>query len=140
MVYSRMLNIVPCLYSRTLFIHSKCNSLYLLTPNSQSIPSTPSPLATPSLFSMSLSLFCFIKVHNTFCHPQKKSWNPWQSPHFSPSPQTQASPRLHSVFNFHINTHLCFHKLLSEPLVWSVDAGPLPPHPPWQPQVCSLCL
>ena len=42
-----------------LFIHAKCNSLYLLTPNSQSILPLPLfPLAIPSLFSMSVSLFC----------------------------------------------------------------------------------
>ena len=28
----------PMLYSTTLFIHSKCNNLHLLAPNSQSIP------------------------------------------------------------------------------------------------------
>ena len=41
-------------YSRTLlFIHSKCNGLNLLTPDSQSIPLPPhSPLAAPSLISM----------------------------------------------------------------------------------------
>ena len=39
MVYPRRLDIVPCAISRTLlFIHSKCNSLHLSTPNSQSIP------------------------------------------------------------------------------------------------------
>ena len=33
---------IPVLYSRiSLFIHSKCNSLHLLTPNSQSIPLPP---------------------------------------------------------------------------------------------------
>ena len=51
----------PVLYIRTvLFIYSKCNSLHLPTPNSQSIPLPPSsPLATASLFSMSMSLFLF---------------------------------------------------------------------------------
>ena len=49
------------LYSRTLlFIHSMYNHLHLLTPTSDSTPSlTPSPLATTSLFSMSVSLFLF---------------------------------------------------------------------------------
>ena len=50
------------LSSRTsLFIHSKCNSLHLLqTSYSQSIPlPPPSPLATASLFFMSVC-FCFI--------------------------------------------------------------------------------
>ena len=43
MVYHRISNIVPCaIYSRTLlFIHSICNSLRLLTPNSQSVPPRP---------------------------------------------------------------------------------------------------
>ena len=57
------------LYSRILLlIHSRWNSLYLLTPNSQSIPfPPPSLLATTILFSMSvsLSLFCIL-VH--LCH------------------------------------------------------------------------
>ena len=50
------------LYSRTLlFIHPIYTSLHLLTPNSQSIPLlSPSPLATTSLFFMSVSLFCFV--------------------------------------------------------------------------------
>ena len=46
MVYHRILNIVlPCAISRTLLlIHPICNSLHLLTPNSQSTPPpTPSP-------------------------------------------------------------------------------------------------
>ena len=56
MVYHRILNIVRTL----LFIHSTYNSLHLLIPNSQSIPPPPlSPLATTSLFSMSVSLFLF---------------------------------------------------------------------------------
>ena len=44
MAYYRILNI-PVLYSRTwLFIHSICNSLYLLTANSQSnLPPLPYP-------------------------------------------------------------------------------------------------
>ena len=57
-------------YSRTsLLIHSKCNSVHLLTPNSQSLPllPAPSPLATTGLFSMSVSLFLFCRqVH--LCH------------------------------------------------------------------------
>ena len=46
------------LYSKNLLsIHFKCNSLHLLTLNSPSILSTsPFSLATPSLFSMSVSL------------------------------------------------------------------------------------
>ena len=40
MVYPRSLDIVPLLYSRTLFfIHSKFNSLDLLTPNPQFVHS-----------------------------------------------------------------------------------------------------
>ena len=47
MVYSKRLDIVLCAAHRTsLLIHSKCNSLHELTPNSKSIPlSSPSPLA-----------------------------------------------------------------------------------------------
>ena len=42
MVHHRILNIVPCAISRTLlFIHSLCNSLHLLIPNSQSTPLPP---------------------------------------------------------------------------------------------------
>ena len=42
MVYPRRLDIVPCAIYRTLlFIHSKCNSLHLPTPNSQFIPFPP---------------------------------------------------------------------------------------------------
>ena len=54
----------PVLYSRTLLlIHSICNSLHLLIPNSKSIPpvSPSSPLATTSLFSMSVNLFLFCR-------------------------------------------------------------------------------
>ena len=50
----------PLSYSRTLlFIHSISNTLHLLIPNSQSILPHPSPLATTSLFSLSVSLFPF---------------------------------------------------------------------------------
>ena len=59
----------PVQYSRTsLLIHSKCNSLRLLTPNSPSIPlPPPPPLATTGLFSMSVSLCLFCRqVH--LCH------------------------------------------------------------------------
>ena len=57
MVYPRRLVIIPC----ALLVHSKRNSLHLLTPNSQSIPLPPPPLATASLFSMAVSLFLFCK-------------------------------------------------------------------------------
>ena len=51
-----------------MLIHSKCNSLYLPTPNSLSIPLAPlSLLTTTSLFSMSLSLFLFCSSV-LFCH------------------------------------------------------------------------
>ena len=41
-VYPKRLDTVPVLYSKTsLHIHSKCNNLHLLTPNSQSIPLLP---------------------------------------------------------------------------------------------------
>ena len=50
-------------------MHSKCNSLHLLTPNSLSIPfPPPSPLITTSLFSMSVSLFLF-------CRQESKIWH-----------------------------------------------------------------
>ena len=43
----------PVLYSRTsVFIHSKCNSLHLLTPNSQSIPLPPLPSWQPQVCSL----------------------------------------------------------------------------------------
>ena len=74
MVYPRILNIAPCVYSRALlFIHPLYNSLYLLTTNSNpslphpslattnSNPSLPHPsLATASLLSVSVSCFYFI--------------------------------------------------------------------------------
>ena len=60
MVYLRRLD---KRYSTTLLsIHSNCNSLHLLTPSSPSIAlPPPSPWATTSLFSMSVSLFLFCK-------------------------------------------------------------------------------
>ena len=49
---------LPVLYSRiSLVIHSKGNRLHLLTPDSQSLPLPPLPLASTSLFSMSMSFF-----------------------------------------------------------------------------------
>ena len=59
----------PMTYSRTLLsIHSKCNSFYILTLSSLSIPVPPFfPLATTSLFFMSMSLFLFWK-QDYFCH------------------------------------------------------------------------
>ena len=59
----------PMLHNRTLlFIHSMYNSLYLLTPNSQSSPPPPpSPLAATSVSFMSVSLLLFSRwVH--LCH------------------------------------------------------------------------
>ena len=60
MVYYRILNIFPVLYSRTLFVHPICKSLQLLTPNSQSTPPTP-PLPTTSLVSILLRSFPFCR-------------------------------------------------------------------------------
>ena len=53
MFYLKKLDIVPCAVQYDLLlIHSKCNSLHLLTPNIQSIPFLPfTPLATTSLNS-----------------------------------------------------------------------------------------
>ena len=52
------------LYSRTLLsIHSMCNSLHLLTLNSQSTSASPlSPLATYLTFSGTPKLFCLVAV------------------------------------------------------------------------------
>ena len=60
MAYYKILNI-PMLYSRTLlFIHSICNSLYLLTKTlNPTFPHSPTPLATTSLLPMSVSPFLF---------------------------------------------------------------------------------
>ena len=59
-VYLRILSIVPVLYGRTLLlIHSTCNSSYLLTKDSQSVPCLIC-LAATSLFSMFVSLFLFL--------------------------------------------------------------------------------
>ena len=69
MVYHRILSIVSCAMNRTLlFIHSKCTSLHLPTPNSQFIllPPTLSPLANTSLFSMSVNWFLFYKQVNLY--------------------------------------------------------------------------
>ena len=54
----------PVLCSRiSLLICSKCNSLYLLTPNSQAIPLLPPYyLATTSLFYMSMICFRFVDM------------------------------------------------------------------------------
>ena len=68
-VYPRMLNIVPVLYSRALLpIHSICNSMQLPAPNFQLIPlQSPYPLTATSLFSVSESLFLLCRqVH--LCH------------------------------------------------------------------------
>jgi len=62
MFYPKSLDTVTVLYSRTLLIYSKCNGLYLLTPNFQCIPlPSPSSLTTTSLFSMSVNLFLFCR-------------------------------------------------------------------------------
>ena len=59
----RILNTFPCAPQEDLLsIHSTCNSLYLLIPNSQAFPSPlHSPLATVSLFSLSVGLILFHK-------------------------------------------------------------------------------
>ena len=57
MVYHRTLNIVPLLYSRTMFIHPVYNGLPLLTPKSHSTPPPfPSPMATWNLPATSTSV------------------------------------------------------------------------------------
>ena len=54
---------LPVLYSRiSLLIHSKSNSLHLLTSSSQSTHSLLSPLATTSLFSKSMHFFSMERV------------------------------------------------------------------------------
>ena len=52
----------PVLYIRTLLlIHSKCNSLHLPTPNSQSIPLSPHPPRQPQVWSLRPWVyFCFV--------------------------------------------------------------------------------
>ena len=60
MVYYRILNIVPyALQSDLLFTHSVYNSLHLLIPNFQSIPSPPTTPWPPQVCSLCLSLFLF---------------------------------------------------------------------------------
>ena len=68
LVYYKIFNKLPVWFSRTLlFIHIISNSLHLLIPNSQSIPTPPPAMATTSLFSRSVSLFLFHRyVH--LCH------------------------------------------------------------------------
>ena len=68
LVYYKIFNKLPVWFSRTLlFIHLISNSLHLLIPNSQSIPTPPPAMATTSLFSRSVSLFLFHRyVH--LCH------------------------------------------------------------------------
>ena len=60
---SKILNIVPCAIRRTLlFIHSIYNSLYLLIPDSHTLP--PCPLATTSMFPIPENMFLFyIYIH-----------------------------------------------------------------------------
>ena len=65
MFYPKRLNTVPCATQQdltSLLIHSKCNSLYILTPNSQSIPLPPAP---PSNHKSALHVFFFF-----FCDSQ----------------------------------------------------------------------
>ena len=49
-----------------LLIHSKCNSLHLLTPNSQSIPLSPPPLWQSQVCSPCLWV-CFCSVDRLIC-------------------------------------------------------------------------
>ena len=56
MVYHRHCIEFPVLSGSTFFIHSVSSHLYLLVPNSQSIPPCPT-LATTSLFFMFVSLY-----------------------------------------------------------------------------------
>ena len=59
---SQDMNIVPCAIRTLLFTHSKCNSLHLPTPNSQSIALPPSsPLEITNLFSIFFMLFKKLK-------------------------------------------------------------------------------
>ena len=77
-VYHKILNIVPCaIYSRIfLSIHPIYTSLHLLISNSQPNPLLclqPTPLATTSLFFISLILFLFHSwVH--LCHIRSWVW------------------------------------------------------------------
>ena len=57
----------PSLCRTLLFIHSKCNSLHLSTPNSQSIPRSPSFLLGNHEYVPYVCVcFCFVWVH--LCH------------------------------------------------------------------------
>ena len=50
--YRKWLDMIPCAIIRTsLLIHFSCNSLHLLTPNSQSIPFPPPPPWQPQVYS-----------------------------------------------------------------------------------------
>ena len=62
MVYHSLLNTVPCdIQLDLVFIHSLCNSLCLLIPNSQSIPPlTPFPSKPQLCFLCLWVCFCFI--------------------------------------------------------------------------------
>ena len=61
MVYLRILNIAPsAICSALLFIHSMCNTLPLITPNSQPTPSQY-PLSLDNQKSVSMILFLFYR-------------------------------------------------------------------------------
>ena len=63
MLHHKWVDIVPSdIYRISLLIHSKCNSLHLLTPDFQSIPSLSLPPSSASLFSKSTSLFFCGKI------------------------------------------------------------------------------
>ena len=82
--YYKWLDIVPVLYSRTsLLIHSKCHSLHLLTPNSQSSPLPPPSAWQPQICSPCMWIcFCSRK-------PPKCSFY-FSLPPLSHPPPTQA--------------------------------------------------
>ena len=59
-IYHRILNMIPVLYSRRLYLPPIYTSLHPLVPNSQSIPShSLSPLAITSPFTVSNQYFRF---------------------------------------------------------------------------------
>ena len=62
MFYYKRLDRVPLLCTRTsLLTHSKCKSVHLLSPNSQSFPHPPPPIWQPQVCSLCLWV-CFCSV------------------------------------------------------------------------------
>ena len=84
--------------SRTLsFIHSKCNSLHLPTPNSQSVPLPPLlPLGNTSLFSRQAILFiCILPlwlVHPYLFFRLPLTIKCWSSLRFNPRLSLTSTP------------------------------------------------